>query len=1103
MRCEACGAENRAGKKFCVQCGTALPKACPSCGSTIQADEKFCGECGAAVDGPLVPREIKTSLAPATLPPQTNAERRQLTVMFVDLVGSTELSTRLDPEDLREVLATYHGLIAQVTNDHDGFVAQYLGDGALVYFGYPTSQEDDAERSIKAALALVAHTNALTLHGADVLIRIGIATGLVVVGDKAIGSDAAHEPRIMGETPNLAARLQAMANPRSIVIAESTRELVGGLFRYDNLGFVEMKGLSRPVAAWKVQGETGLDDRFRALRSDAIPFIGREEELDVLLRRWRQVADQGGKVVLISGEPGVGKSRLLAAARAMIARDDPQIVDYFCSQNFTNTALYPITRQIERSCGLLPGDTKDNRWRKLDAFLGALAKPETLALAADLLSIGRFDNEDLMGRFSPAQRRKATFDLLFRHVASIAARSRVLIVFEDIHWADASTLELLDLLITQIEGYPILLVATYRPEFQSSWAGQSQVSVITLARLLPAQQRRLIQAIAGPGLLSSEIVEKIAARSDGVPLFAEELTKATIEIEKEAGRTQLSKVARAATIPATLHASLMARLDRLGPVARQVAETGAVFGREFSHELLRSVWTGAPRDMDTALDQLRSAGLVFARGAGDQTTYTFKHALVQDAAYGTLLRARRYEVHARIAHILEQQYPDICEIQPELLARHLQQAQLPERAVGYLQRAGDRAAKRSAYREAIAHLRNALQLLESLPETSMREEQELQLLIALGPALMTTKSTTAPEIGRVYARARELAQNAQRSADLFPTIWGAWLIAYTSSDFVTAQRLVENLFSIGAAINEPAFNLQAHHAAWPTYCSTGALMEARRHIADGLALYDPESHGAHALQYGAHDPGVCGYVTDAATTAVLGLLDQSLLQLEKGLALAQRLDHTQTSIQAFSFAAEVHHIRRDPQQVEAFVTRVLPLLSEGGSAVAIANAMMLRAWARVISGDIENGLAIMRDGLAAWRQTGSAFRIPERLARAAETYRLADRPDEAMTLIAEALNRSDDRWLAPELHRIRGELLLGAGRHNEAEVALQNGVLLAREQNARLLQLRAANSLVICLQRRGERRQAYELLQPIYAWFTEGFDTTDLISAQALIKQLH
>ena len=1023
--------------------------------------------------------------------------------MFVDLVGSTELSTRLDPEDLRDVLATYHALVAQVINDHGGFVAQYLGDGALVYFGYPTSHEDDAERSIKAALALLAHTSTLTLHGADVLIRIGIATGLVVVGDKAIGSDAAHEPRIMGETPNLAARLQAMASPRSIVIAESTRELVGGLFRYANLGSVELKGFSRPVPAWKVRGETGVDDRFRALRSDAIPFIGREEELDLLRRRWAQLAEQGAKVVLISGEPGVGKSRLLAAAREMIAGDDPQVVDYFCSQNFTNTALYPITRQIERTCGLLSSDTKDDQRRKLDAFLGDLGTAETLALLSDLLSIGRFDNQDVIDRLSPAERRKATFDLLIQQLVSMAGRNRALIFFEDIQWADASTLELLDFLISQIDGYPILLVATYRPEFQASWAGQSQVSVITLARLPAAQQRRLIEAVAGPDLLPPEIVQEIAARSDGVPLFAEELTKATIEIRKEADGTTLSKVVPPPSIPSTLHASLMARLDRLGPVARQVAEIGSVFGREFSYEWLRSVWSGAPREMETGLDQLRSAGLLFARGADDQITYSFKHALVQDAAYGTLLRAERHALHHRIAQTLEREHPKICDVQPELLARHLQQAQLPERAIGYFRRAADRAAKRSAYREAIAHVRNALQQLELLPESPLREEQELQLLIALGPALMATKSTTAPEIGRVYARARELAQKAKRSADLFPTIWGAWLIAYTSSDFMTARRLVEELFSIAASVNDPAFTLQAHHAAWSTYCSTNALTEVRTHAANGLALYRLELHGTHALQYGAHDPGVCGYVTDAITTAVLGFLDQSLLQLEKGLALAQRLGHTQSSIHAFSFGAEVHHIRRDPQQVEAFVTLVLPLLSENGSAVAVANATMLRAWARVMSGEIENGLAIMHEGLTAWRQTGSAFRIPERLARAADICRLANHPDEAMALIAEALNRSDDRWLAPELHRIHGELLLEAGRHNEGEKALRNALLLAREQSARLLQLRAANSLAAFLKNRGERVQAYELLHPIYEWFTEGFDTTDLKSAKTLIEQLH
>ena len=456
---------------------------------------------------------------------------------------------------------------------------------------------------------------------------------------------------------------------------------------------------------------------------------------------------------------------------------------------------------------------------------------------------------------SAAERRKVTFDLLIQQLVSMAGRNRALIFFEDIQWADASTLELLDLLISQIDGYPILLVATYRPEFQASWAGQSQVSVITLARLPAAQQRRLIEAVAGPDLLPPETVQEIAARSDGVPLFAEELTKATIEIRKEADGTRLSNVVRPPAIPATLHASLMARLDRLGPVARQLAEIGSVFGREFSYELLRSVWSGAPREMETGLDQLRSAGLVFARGADDQTTYTFKHALVQDAAYGTLLRAERHALHRRIAQTLEREHSKICDIQPELLARHFQQAQLPERAISYFQHAADRAAKRSAYREAIAHVRDALQLVELLPESPLREEQELQLLIALGPALMATKSTTAPEIGRVYARARELAQKAKRSADLFPTIWGAWLIAYTSSDFMTARRLVEDLFSIAEAVNDPAFTLQAHHAAWSTYCSTNALTEVRTHVVNGLALYCLELHGTHALQYGAHDPG--------------------------------------------------------------------------------------------------------------------------------------------------------------------------------------------------------------------------------------------------------
>jgi predicted ATPase len=502
-----------------------------------------------------------------------------------------------------------------------------------------------------------------------------------------------------------------------------------------------------------------------------------------------------------------------------------------------------------------------------------------------------------------------------------------------------------------------------------------------------------------------------------------------------------------------------------------------------------------------ALGQLSNAGLIFERGKGPQATYVFKHALVQDAAYSTLLRAKRYELHARIAYVLERQFSDLCETQPEVLGRHYQQAGLPKQAINYWQRAGDRAAKRSAHREAGVHLRNALDLLQALPDRSAHAEQELQLLIALGPALMTTRSSTAPEIGRVYARARELARNAQRTADLFPTVWGAWLIAFSSGDLPTAHRLVDELFGMTAGSGDTSLALQAHHAAWPIFMVTGALIDAKRHIATGLALYRRELHGQHALQYGGHDPGVCGYVNDALIAATLGHPDQALRQMEEGLALARVLDHAPSLAQALWFAAELHQIRREPREVEAFATAVLPLLSDHGSAVGVANATMLRGWARLMQGDIEDGLATMREGLAAWRETGSKFHVPFRLARAADAHRAAGHIEEGLRLVGEAIDQSDDRWFAPELHRLKGELLLKMGRQDEGEESLQNALTAAREQNARLLELRAATSLAKLWKGRGQNHEASDLLGGLYAWFTEGLETPDLREAKAMLEE--
>jgi predicted ATPase len=658
--------------------------------------------------------------------------------------------------------------------------------------------------------------------------------------------------------------------------------------------------------------------------------------------------------------------------------------------------------------------------------------------------------------------------------------------------------------VARIKTLPLLLIVTFRPEFNPPWVGQSRVTSVTLNRLGEREAAAIIARLVGNKELPADVMAEIVERTDGIPLFVEEMTKAVLEAESEgaARRTVEAVPSSALAVPASLHASLMARLDRLGS-AKEVAQIGAAIGREFSHALLAAVVGKPEAELGSALDRLIAAGLLFRQGVPPHASYLFKHALVQDAAYSTLLRAKRQELHARIARVLETQFLDVCETQPEVLARHCTQAGLAQQAITYWQRAGDRAAKRSANQEAVAHFRNAKELLEALPDRAAHAEQELQVLIALGPALMTTRSSAAPEIGRVYARARELAGQARRVADLFPTVWGAWLVAFTGGDFASAGRLLDELFGMANTSGDSTLTLQAHHVAWTTFMVTGTLARARHHVADGLALYRRDAHGEQALQYGAHDPSVCGYATDAHIAAAMGYPDEAVRQMQEGLGHARDLDHAPTLTQALWFAAELHQMRREPQKVEDLVSIVLPRLANSGSAVGVANATMLRAWARVVAGKVEEGLAAMREGLAAWRATGSKYHAPYRLARAAEAHLFAGQIEDGLRLVREAADQSGDCWFAPELHRLKGELLLQADRRDEVEECLNQALKAAQEQGARLLELRAAMSMARLKRDQGKRDEARDLLAPVYGWFTEGFDTLDLKEAKALLDELH
>jgi class 3 adenylate cyclase len=662
------------------------------------------------------------------------AERRQLSVMFCDLVGSTKLSTRLDPEDLRAVIGAYHRCCTELIEQKGGFVAKYMGDGVLAYFGYPRAHEHDAERAVQAGLALVEAVPGLdTAVGVPLQVRVGIATGLVVVGD-LIGKGAAQEQAVVGETPNLAARLQALAEPGAIVISSTTRRLIGGLFEYRDLGTVALKGFGEDVPAWQVLGVGAEESRFEALRATGTPLVGRREEIDVLMRRWEQVKAGEGCVVLLSGEPGVGKSRIAQTIVERLAGEPHIRLRYFCSPHHQDSPLYPSIAQLKRAAGFRRDDTDEQRLTKLEAVLAQASDElsEAVPLLADLLCLPTSDRYPPLS-LTPQKRKERTMRAQLAQVEGLAAQQPVLMLFEDVHWSDPTTLESVEILIDRIPGLRVLLMITFRPEFTLPWVGRPQVTLLSLSRLPPRQCSEMITQLTSGNALPKEIADQIVDRADGVPLFIEELTKTVVEsgLATEAGnRCRATGSVAQLTIPTTLHESLLARLDRLAPT-RELAQIGAALGRHFSHELISAVAQMPQHQLDDALVQLEHAELIFRRGIPPDAEYTFKHALVQDAAYGTMLRSRRQQLHGRIAAVLEGEFPEVQRTQPEILAYHCAEAGLAEKAVDYYLAASKRATAASNNTEASRQIARARTLLDTLP-ASARRTTELRTRIEIG-----------------------------------------------------------------------------------------------------------------------------------------------------------------------------------------------------------------------------------------------------------------------------------------------------------------------------------------------------------------------------------
>ncbi len=1045
--------------------------------------------------------------APAAAAPAAgggDAERRQITVMFCDLVGSTALSERLDPEDLRAVMQAYQRSCGEIIARYDGYVAQYLGDGLMTYFGWPQAHEDDAERAMRAALEI---TEAIKSVEAPepLAVRIGIATGAVVVGDSGSGDDADSKLAV-GETPNLAARAQGIAGPDEVVIAATTRRLVGGTFELDDLGSHAVKGIVEPVQLWRVSGITDAEDRFAARAARLTPMVGRETEITLVMGRWEQAKAGEGHVVLLSGEPGIGKSRITQALRERLADEDHTRLRYQCSPYYSNSALYPFIAQIEHAAGFARGDDNDTRLEKLEAIGGAIGKTGVTLIAAMLsLDISRYPPLDM----SPQKQKDETLKAVADWALSLAAERPVLMIFEDAHWIDPTSQELLDLLVPLVEGHRILLLITYRPEYEPPWRGLGHLVPVTLTRLGRGQAAAMVERVTDGKALPDEVLDQIIAKTDGVPLFVEELTKTVIEsgilVEADDGYALSGPLADLA-IPSSLRDSLMARLDRLSPV-KEVAQIGACIGRTFGLDLLAAVSPLHDNALSDALQQLMNSELIYRSGTPPDISYTFKHALVQDTAYESLLRSRRQQLHATIAGALEEQFSDLRDNEPEVLARHFAAADMFEPAIRYWCRAGNRALAHWALKEAIGYFEGALTAVERLPKTEQRARLELDSRLGLGTAHIALFGWSHPRVGEVYPPAVALAESLDDKNSLFDALFGIFAFRILRGQHAASLDAVNHMVRATPGEEDTAHAMirnwtMGHHKVW-----TGELQESGEWAARTRRHYSREKHGEVVLRVN-NDPLTMTLTWEAQRLWFLGRPDKAVAVNNEGIGASRSLGHVFDYLFALTMGTMPYVYRRE-------VGEAAGRLQEAATVAAEQNlpffefcvCPMFGGFLDIATGEHAAGLERMTAGTEAWSGAGGVLLMPFAHMLKATALLGMDRVDEARDSIEEALDLAQatgERMHVPEILRVRGDIALRdrAPSVTEAEAEYSRAIEEAADMQARGWQLRAATSLARLWHDQGRNREARELLAPLYEGFDEGFDTPDLTDAKTLLAAL-
>lgn len=1087
---------------------------CPSCDAPVEPSARFCSSCGTRLE-PSAPAPAPVTPLPRTAPAtrdRLRAERRQLTVMFCDIADSTKLSEQLDPEDLMAVVRRYQSTCAQVIERFGGSIAQYLGDGLLVYFGWPTAYEDAPSRAARAGLEVFASLDALNEelereHGVALKLRVGIHTGLVVVGE--VGGGAKREQLAVGDTANIAARLESLAMPNTGVVSDATRRLIAGLFELESLGLRELKGIATPMEVYRLLRLRARHRLEGAGELALAPFVGREAELGVLGERWQAAEGGRGAAVLVRAEAGVGKSRMLRAFQAMLRVRPHGLREAYCSPFFINSVLHPIVELLRMEMGIGRDDAPATALGRLRAWLERqpTAPADAVALLAALLDIPPTAGYEAIA-LSPQARKLRTNEVLVALLLPPAGGPPALFVLEDVHWVDPSTLDLMRQLVARLAERPALVLMTSRPAFESPWVGDDGVHELHLHPFEDDDARALVLAMTDGLRLPPQVLAQLVDRTDGIPLFVEELTRMLID----AGQLEDTK---ASAIPATLHDSLMARLDRLDPLARKVAQLGATIGRTFHLALLRRIFSGEPDELVRGVEQLLEAQLVHRLGSAASEAFIFKHALIQDAAYESLLKRTRQEYHGRIAEALAQGFGHLAEVEPELLAHHLEAAggARQEDAVRAWLRAAERAQASSSNQEAVSHLQRGLSLVAALPESSQRVELELGLLTKLGTSLSALKGYAAEEVEQAWARADALCERLGATPQRFWVLWGLWAFYLVQGTHTKGLHYAERMLALANESTETtqggaeALELEAHFSLGLSYFFMGDdLLRAREHLEWVVERYDPERHHGQALLSG-QDVGVTSRSVSALVCFQLGAIDVAVQRHQEALALSDRLGHAFSRAYALGCAAWFQLYMRDMDRAEAFADE----------AVALSQAQSFGWW--LVWGTILGGSARAGRGeagaaqpieqwIAAWRGTGSGFTVPYFLGLLAMARRGEGQREAAERLLHEAQTLAEERrerFFTAELQRLQAELWSESGGDDAAaiarvEAALRGAMETARAQGARAWALRAASSLARVLLRRGEAGEGRSVLREVLVAFEGQPETPELAAARELAR---